>query len=56
MTTEITVSQPEKELEFVPQFHAVAVNGTEMVQAKAGIQLCRFISKRSLSTRRTRIA
>lgn len=38
MTTEITIPQPAKELEFVPQFHAVAVNGTEMVAAKAGIK------------------
>ena len=39
MTTEITV-QPveEKKDEITAQFHAVAVNGTEMVAAKAGIQ------------------
>jgi hypothetical protein len=38
MTTELAVQQPEKESELIPQFHAVAVNGTEMVQAKAKIQ------------------
>ena len=38
MTTEITVQQPEQELDLVPQFHAVAVNATEMANAKAGIQ------------------
>ncbi len=36
MTTEITV-QEEKKDEIVAQFHAVAVNGTEMVAAKAGM-------------------
>lgn len=38
MDTEIVVSPPQTELEIIPQFHAVAVNGTEMVAAKAGIQ------------------
>jgi hypothetical protein len=36
-SSELTV-QPETDLALVPQFHAVAVNGTEMVQAKAKIQ------------------
>ena len=39
MITEITVqSVEEKKDEITAQFHAVAVNGTEMVAAKAGIQ------------------
>jgi len=42
MTNEITVqtpeTKPETDMDLIPQFHAVAVNGTEMVQAKAGIQ------------------
>lgn len=39
MADEIVVQEPEKdETAIVPQFHAVAVNGTEMIAAKAGIQ------------------
>ena len=38
MDTEIVVSPPQTELEIIPQFHAVAVNSTEMVAQKAGIQ------------------
>jgi hypothetical protein len=42
MANEITVqtpeTKPETDMDLIPQFHAVAVNGTEMVQAKAGIQ------------------
>jgi len=46
MTTEITV-QPETDLAIVPQFHAVAVNATEMANAKDGIK--RWLEAKVLS-------
>lgn len=38
MADELTVTQ-EQAVEIVPQFHAVAVNATEMASAKAGIKM-----------------